>query len=803
MSIRSLTGQLSRSTGTRHRPERVVLDVAEGVEPSGKPPVRIFLGTEPDQYRAERIFVWSIRRHRDPARVYEIHLMKDLIGFDKRGWTTGFTNFRFAIPDFAGREGRAIYNDVDQIYLADPAELFDLDMNGHGFLAIAERESSVMLIDCRRMSEVWTLEAAQSEGKKRLLNRALSRGLRGPLDGAWNARDKEEYEEGRSKLLHYTTLHTQPWRPFPSVFLYRRHPLGELWHDMERAADAEGFNVFTRGQPSRRYLDRRAHLAEAEPAAELTTDQADRHREAIARLVQRTRARTLLEGRLGAPAVALGQQLDGARVTARDLADGDTAALPRADGVLALGTLERAPEEDVPWVLDALFDSAGSFLYAAIACRPGRSRLANGDDIHATVRPPAWWQAQFEAAGRRHPEVGWELATAEPAAFGRTRMRWRTAGRWLDARGPRVWILDDGRAEDTAQSLALAEALGWPYEIKRVRFNGLDRLDHRLLDSTALSLDRSTSAELRPPWPDVVVAAGTRSAPIARWIDRRSDGRSRTIQLGRKAVCNADAYSATVVPAHARLPYHPRRIETMAPLTRVSDTRLAEAASTWPDLHGNAPRPLVVLLVGGTTARYRLDGTTALRLAHDVRDFAHAAGGSLITLTTRWTTPAACRALEGALEAPDRVHRWHRRSNEDFYHACLAAADVLVVTGESEALLADAAATGKPLYIYDLPKRRPGPGTRLAEAMVARAHAEPLNDRGTPRPQQRLERLCGRLLADGLLRPTRDLDRLHAALVEHGGAHRFGEPLTTTTRPALHEAATVAARVKALLGISG
>ena len=94
--------------------------------PSPLPPVRIFLGTEEGQYRAERVFVWSVLQVRDPGRVYEIHLMKNVAGFDRRGWRTGFTCYRFAIPDFAGRTGKAIYNDVDQIYLADPALLFDL-----------------------------------------------------------------------------------------------------------------------------------------------------------------------------------------------------------------------------------------------------------------------------------------------------------------------------------------------------------------------------------------------------------------------------------------------------------------------------------------------------------------------------------------------------------------------------------------------------------------------------------------------------------------------------------------------------
>ena len=101
------------------------------------------------------MFVWSIERVRDPARVYEIYVMSDLAGFRRLFWLTGFTNYRFAIPDFAGAAGKAIYNDVDQVYLADPAELFDTEIGEHGFLSLSpggKIDTSVMLMDCARRS---------------------------------------------------------------------------------------------------------------------------------------------------------------------------------------------------------------------------------------------------------------------------------------------------------------------------------------------------------------------------------------------------------------------------------------------------------------------------------------------------------------------------------------------------------------------------------------------------------------------------------------------------------------------------
>src|SRR3546814_7264875 len=142
-----------------------------------------------------------------------------------RSWKTGFTNYRYAFPDLAGKAGRAIYNDVDQVYLADPAELFDVDMQGAGQLCISERETAVMLLDCEKMAKIWQRPEAERGHKKIYFHDRVQStpGMWRRLSGVWNARD-HEYEPGVSKGLNYTTLQTQPWRPFPKVLRYRDNP---------------------------------------------------------------------------------------------------------------------------------------------------------------------------------------------------------------------------------------------------------------------------------------------------------------------------------------------------------------------------------------------------------------------------------------------------------------------------------------------------------------------------------------------------------------------------------------------------
>jgi hypothetical protein len=404
-----------RPPGLREGPEVVVFDVAPGVTPSEKPPVRIFLGSETAQHRAERIFIWSVAQLRDPARRYEIHMMKHLVGYDRRGWKTGFTNYRYAIPALAGKTGRAIYNDVDQIYLGDPAELFDMEMDGAGVLGINERETSVMLIDCDRMAGLWRLEDAKigkEGGKNHTYFRGLvhDKGLWGKMPGVWNARDWE-YSKGETKLLHYTTLQTQPWRPFKKELRYHESPEGKIWFALEAAADAAGYTVFTAEAPSAAYGPL---LAEAEDdLTEARRADLEDHAVPIAKLLREQGGKSLLDCGLGRDGLGTGGQdplglpgSEGALVTAFDLAE--AGALPgnaaAYDGVLALGCLDLLPEEDVPWLLDRLFSWAERFVYI-VAAQDG-AEDGSGEEL---FRDADWWREELEAAARRKPGVAWTL----------------------------------------------------------------------------------------------------------------------------------------------------------------------------------------------------------------------------------------------------------------------------------------------------------------------------------------------------------------------------------------------------------
>jgi hypothetical protein len=262
MTLRGAIGrQQIRPEGSKKAPAKLLLKPINSQHKPSAVPTRIFIGSEIAQHRGERVLLWSILKHRDPNKYYEVYIMKDLVGFDRRFWKTGFTAYRYAIPELAGFQGRAIYNDVDQIYLDDPATLQAEAMSGSAVLALHSRDTSVMLMDCGKLTDIWTMAAIHAAPEKRvhatMLNLVREENLIADLPANWNSRD-HEYDNLSSKLLHYTILHTQPWRPFPKYLNYRKNPLGGLWHDLEKEADQQSFALQWKHQPGRPYKDMKA-----------------------------------------------------------------------------------------------------------------------------------------------------------------------------------------------------------------------------------------------------------------------------------------------------------------------------------------------------------------------------------------------------------------------------------------------------------------------------------------------------------------------------------------------------------------
>lgn len=358
----------------------------------------------------------------------------------------------------------------------------------------------------------------------------------------------------------------------------------------------------------------------------------------------------------------------------------------------------------------------------------------------------------------------------------------------LDPAARRVWCLLAGRAGDDAQVVALARAIGWPFELKRLRFNRLRHGPNLLLGSTLASLDRARSDPLLPPWPDLVIAAARHSAPVALWIGKRAGGRTRLVHL-QYAEAPLERFDLVLTMPHFCLPKRPNVLELAAPLNRPDPERMADAEARWRGRIDAVPAPRTALLVGGCNSAFGLDEESAARLGREANRHVRERGGGLLVTTSPRTPAAAADALEAALDVPALFYRWRPDDPENPYPAYLARADGFIVTADSSSLIAEACSTARPVYLFSSP---PAPGAKPR----LRSFSEWLGRKAEGSPA--MGDAYGRMTASGLLKTPRDFAAYHEALRRRGLLHALGDPVPSRPPEPLDDLERAACAVHAM-----
>jgi mitochondrial fission protein ELM1 len=290
-----------------------------------------------------------------------------------------------------------------------------------------------------------------------------------------------------------------------------------------------------------------------------------------------------------------------------------------------------------------------------------------------------------------------------------------------------IWVLVDGRPGHDHQALGVAEALGWPFTVKRVGYSRLARLPNRLLGPSARGLCPAARAALEPPWPDLVIGAGRRLAPLARWLKRCNPDVVLVQLMWPGSACDLDLIA---VPEHDRVMDQPGLIRTLGTPSRVTPARLAVAAAHLKPRLASMPPPRIACLVGGARRRQRFSPSDAEILAIRLSRLARTHGGSLLVATSRRTGIPGEAALARAIDAPHFLHCFGR-GDDEIYLGLLGSADAVVVTADSASLCSEACATGRPVFVHCAQDAGPSKLTGLHRRLEQLGYLRPL---GAPWP---------------------------------------------------------------------
>jgi len=321
---------------------------------------------------------------------------------------------------------------------------------------------------------------------------------------------------------------------------------------------------------------------------------------------------------------------------------------------------------------------------------------------------------------------------------------------------PRVWVLLNHRAGENAQVVALAEALGWPFEIKRFTYR--KRIPFLLLGASLAGIRVDESDSLSAPWPDLIISASSRNEPVCRWIQQqaaKSGKQVRLVHIGRPWN-RLDRFDLVITTPQYRLPEQPNVLHNSTTLHRVTKTRLMQEGRKWSARLTHLPRPYISVMIGGSSGPYVMDHHAARLLARQANALAEQVGGSLLVTTSARTPKGILAAFAKELNISAHLFCWSRECVENPYYGYLALADQIVVTSDSVSMLTEACATEKPVHIFDLEQVTRG-----------------WKDWSIARIQAIVYRLAMKFAPKRL---TRDLSLVHRRLITDGRAVWLGQP---------------------------
>ncbi len=264
------------------------------------------------------------------------------------------------------------------------------------------------------------------------------------------------------------------------------------------------------------------------------------------------------------------------------------------------------------------------------------------------------------------------------------------------------WVVTDGKAGMESQCIGLAEALGLDPIVKRVALRAPWRqFTPHFRFAQSLGFAKQCDA-LKAPWPDLVIATGRQSVAASIFIraKARKDGkRTITVQLQNPGL-SSSYFDLVVAPRHDGL-VGENVIATRGALHRITGERTSEGAARLTPYVSRLPRPYIGVLLGGSNAAYRFDADAAGKLGRQLAHAAQAIGGSLLVTPSRRTGEANENVFKDAVRMVPNFF-WEGNGFNPYF-GILGLADFLVVTCDSVNMVSEALASGKPVYVADLP----------------------------------------------------------------------------------------------------
>jgi mitochondrial fission protein ELM1 len=244
-----------------------------------------------------------------------------------------------------------------------------------------------------------------------------------------------------------------------------------------------------------------------------------------------------------------------------------------------------------------------------------------------------------------------------------------------------------------------------------------------------IGLEKSCHDILSDPYPDIVLSAGRRSFPIARYIRKKSGNKTKIIQLMNPGKAGFNEADLIVLPKHDNYKGKQKNVmQVVGSPHRVSRARLTTERQKWESAFKDYPHKRISLIVGGATKNNPFTTDMAKSLIQSVY---HLNPNSVLVTTSRRTPKDIVELLQKELPKPNYFYRFGNKG-ENPYFGLLACADEIVVSGDSMSMCSECCASGVPVHIFAPDDMMSPKHKRFHQTLYAEGYAVPLGNAPTP-----------------------------------------------------------------------
>jgi mitochondrial fission protein ELM1 len=270
----------------------------------------------------------------------------------------------------------------------------------------------------------------------------------------------------------------------------------------------------------------------------------------------------------------------------------------------------------------------------------------------------------------------------------------------VNRKRPRIWVLLGSRRGDNNQLLALAEALGMPFETRTLSYRRTWALLLNLLPKRPHLLTARARLAFEPPWPDLILGIGRRSVAVSRWIRKRSGKRAKIVRVGNPRAATR-LFDLVITTNQYPVPDGENVLRLPVAMGRhTKPPQPTDAEAQW---LGSLPRPHLLFAVGGTTRYWKLPGRGLVETLKRLHDRAKAKSGSLVVVTSPRTPAWAVEAIRNADTGCNLIADGSIR-----YSVLLADSDENFVTADSVSMISEAILTGNNVGLVPVELDREG-----------------------------------------------------------------------------------------------